>query len=370
MAGPLDSKDLGLLTGYDATELEKHRTQDGVSFLEIAQEIQIALNAADRAIFSDPVVSGLVNFTDEPTVEYESGNNSGFERFTEYSQPDADMGDVEGHMLPLMAWDKKLGFTWTYLKNASSSRVRTRIASSIRDYQKNVRQRILTRVLQRGDDSGSSKGLGASGFSPGFATAAANTSVDFTPPNVVGIAHDSDHEHYVAVAGGWTTGILDDMESELSEHGHAGDYNLLVGMSDEATIEGLTGFIKVGNSLVNFGNNTSIATGGNAPTPIGARLIGVYGNMRVWTMPGMPQHYGFAYQSYGSNDPRNPLRIRLEKGATLPSVTAMRDPRSGTGAYALQDLILYTEYGVGVGDRTNGTTRYVNNATWADGTAT
>jgi hypothetical protein len=31
--------------------------------------------------------------------------------------------------------------------------------------------------------------------------------------------------------------------------------------------------------------------------------------------------------------------------------------------------MLYLEFGVGVGDRTNGTTRYVNNATWADGTA-
>lgn len=370
MAGPLDSKDLGLLTGYDATELEKHRTQDGVSFLEIAQEIQIALNAANSAILNDPVWGGLVYFTDEPTVEYETGDTSGFERFTEYSQPDADMGDVEGHMLPLMAWDKKLGFTWTYLKNASSSRVRARIASGIRDYNKNVRQRILTRTLQRGDDSGSSKGLGASGFSPGFATAAANTSVDFTPPNVVGIAHDSDHEHYVAVAGGWTTTILKDMQSELSEHGHMGEYNLLVSMSDSDTLIGLSGFVPAGNSLVRYGNSTNIANMADTVTSTGARFLGVYESMRVWETPGMPQYYGFGYQSYGQNDPRNPIRFRLEKGNTLPSVTAMRDPRSGTGAYALQDLILYTEYGVGVGDRTNGTTRFVNNATWSDGTAT
>jgi hypothetical protein len=32
--------------------------------------------------------------------------------------------------------------------------------------------------------------------------------------------------------------------------------------------------------------------------------------------------------------------------------------------------MMYLEMGVGVGDRTNGTPRYNNNATWADGVAT
>ena len=32
-------------------------------------------------------------------------------------------------------------------------------------------------------------------------------------------------------------------------------------------------------------------------------------------------------------------------------------------------LVSSTRFGVGVGDRTNGTPRYVNNANWSDGTA-
>ena len=31
--------------------------------------------------------------------------------------------------------------------------------------------------------------------------------------------------------------------------------------------------------------------------------------------------------------------------------------------------MLYLEFGVGVGNRLNGTTKYVNNAAWADGVA-
>jgi hypothetical protein len=39
------------------------------------------------------------------------------------------------------------------------------------------------------------------------------------------------------------------------------------------------------------------------------------------------------------------------------------------GIYAIQNLMLQTRFGVGVGDRTNGVAVYVNNATWADGVA-
>ncbi len=39
------------------------------------------------------------------------------------------------------------------------------------------------------------------------------------------------------------------------------------------------------------------------------------------------------------------------------------------GIDPLQDLGLFLEFGVGVGDRTNGVANYNNNATWADGAA-
>jgi hypothetical protein len=39
------------------------------------------------------------------------------------------------------------------------------------------------------------------------------------------------------------------------------------------------------------------------------------------------------------------------------------------GITPVQNLMIQTRFGVGVGDRTNGTPRYVNNANWSDGTA-
>jgi hypothetical protein len=86
-------------------------------------------------------------------------------------------------------------------------------------------------------------------------------------------------------------------------------------------------------------------------------------------VPGMPNYYGFGYKSYGQNSSRNPLKVRLQKGSTRPQAIAMPNPNSG-GRYPLQDIMLYTKFGVGVNDRTAGTTQYTNSGTWADGTAT
>ena len=54
--------------------------------------------------------------------------------------------------------------------------------------------------------------------SAGFATAAASTSVDFTPPAHGGTSFDSDHEHYVAIAGGvFTHAVFTDVQDALRE---------------------------------------------------------------------------------------------------------------------------------------------------------
>jgi len=60
--------------------------------------------------------------------------------------------------------------------------------------------------------------------------------------------------------------------------------------------------------------------------------------------------------------------VRLPEGETAPRVRIYCDNRE-PGLYAIQNLMMQTRFGVGVGDRTNGTPRYVNNANWADGTA-
>lgn len=370
--GPRDTASLVMLTGWDATALKNFELQDGTNFAAVVAQMSAALGALNAEMMGDPLWSSLVSYTDQPDLEYRVGSSNGMGRFTEYGRPDAQRAATEGHMLPLKAFDRALGWTWDYLRQARMSQIQADIADAIKDVRDKWRVEVLTRCLKRGDDSGAVDGLGSSGYSPGFATAAASTSVDFVPPAYGGTSFDSDHEHYVGIAGGsFTNAVFTDAKDELREHGHEPPYEFIAGPSDETTIKGLTDFVRVAESLVAYGDLQDLAKLSGMSSGFSGYYIGTIHEFGVRIVPGVPQYYGFGWKSYGPNSQRNPLRVRLQKGSTSFSVVAMNDPRSGAGAaYPLQWTMLFAEYGVGVGDRTNGTARYVNNATWADGTPT
>jgi hypothetical protein len=359
-----------MLTGWDATELQNFKLQDGTTYATVAAQLASALGVLNAEL-STGLWGGLCSFTDQPDVEYRVGSSNGFEEHTEYGRPDPKRAATEGHMLPLRSYDRMLGWTWDYLREARMSQIQADIADAIKDARDRYRVSILTRVLKRGDDSGAVNGLGSSGYSTGFATTAASTSVDFTPPTFGGTTFASTHEHYVAIAGGaFTNAVFSDAKAELREHGHEPPYEFIIGPSDETTVRALTDFTPVQESLVAYGDNVSLARLGFEGDAVGSYYIGTAHDFGIKVVRGVPQYYGFAYKSYGNLSQRNPIAIRVTKGTSSPMFVAMTDPNGGNGIYPLQNLMLFVEFGVGVKDRTNGTPRYVNNASWSDGTAT
>lgn len=369
--GPRDTQSLVMLTGWDATELQNFTLQDGTTYAAVVAQLNAALGALNAEFRADPLWASLVSYQDTPDVEYRVGASNGMVRHTEYGRPDAARAATEGHMLPLKSWDRGLGWTWDYLREARMSQIQADISDAIKDVRDRRRIEILTRCLKRGDDSGAANGLGSSGYSPGFATAAASTSVDFTPPSFGGTVFDSDHEHYVGIAGGvFTNAVFSDAKAELREHGHEPPYNFIAGPSDETTIRGLTDFVEVASSLVAYGQLQDLARVGEMSVSMGVYPIGTIHDFLVYIVHGMPQYYGFGWKGYGPNSQRNPLGVRLFKDQTQFNAVAMTDPKAGNATNPLQYLMLFDEFGVGVKDRTNGTARYVNNATWADGTPT
>lgn len=369
--GPRDTTSLVMLDGWDATALKNFTLQDGTTFDAVVSQMNAALGALNAEIMSHPLWSSLCSYTDQPDTEYRVGASNGFTRHTEYGRGDSKRADTTGHMLPLMDFDRRLGWTWDYLRKARMTQITADISDAIKDARDKYRVEILTRLLKRGDDSGANKGLGSSGYSPGFATAAASTNVDFTPPAFGGTTFTSDHEHYVGIAGGaFTTAVFSDSKDELREHGHDGPYDFIIGPSDETAVRALTGFVATDNAWVNYGADATRAAFDRSSTAPGLYPIGAINDFRVWVVRGMPQYYGFGWQSYGPNSQRNPLLVRLQKGQSAPMVTAYPDNSAPGPAQPLKGLFLFTEFGVGVNDRTNGTARYVNNTTWADGTPT
>jgi hypothetical protein len=359
-----------MLTGWDPTELLKFRTAEGATIDQVVSQFNTALGALNAELANDPLYSGLVSYTDQPDVEYRVGVSNGVERHTEYGRPDAQRADTTGHMLPLIKWDRALGWTWDYLKDARQSQLDADFADAIKDWRDRWRVSCLTRALKRGDDSGAGNGLGASGLSPGFATTAASTGVDFVPPAFGGTTFADTHEHYNAYAGGaFTKAMFTDARDELREHGHTAPFVFFIGPADRATVVGLSGFVEAASQSVQVGTATTVAVAQPALNPY-TSYLGVLEDFFVYEVRGMPQHYGFGFKSYGSRSQRNPLAVRLERGITTPRIIAITDPRNGSAAHPLQYLMLYSEMGVGVADRTNGVAVYKNSATWADGTPT
>lgn len=361
--GPRDKQNLALYTGWDATELKKFQLADGTTYDAVFAMLNGALGAL-AAEFSTGLWGGLCYFTDQPEISYRVGTSNGMEEHTEYGTPDEKRASIEGHMVPLKGWDRALGWSYDYLEDARMSDIEADIADAVKDVRDKWRTKILTRALQRGDDSGSNSGLGSAGYSPGFATAAASTSVDFTPPSYGGLTFTSDHEHYVGIAGGaFTNAVFEDAYDELREHGHEPPFDFLISNSDRTIIEGLSKFVKRSDPQVQLGLTQDQAL-------VSTEFVGVIENFRVREVFGMPQYYGFGYKTYGNLSRRNPLAIRFPKGQVAPMPTAFSDPRRGSPVVPLQYMMLILKFGVGVNDRTAGTARYTNSATWADGTPT
>lgn len=369
LKGNRDTRDNVILTGIDPTLLENFRLADGTTYGQVVSMAEAALGGFNAGLVGDPFWSMLVSYTDRPETRYVIGNSGDMVPHTEYGRPDPERAEMAGHMLPLRKWDYMLGWTADYLEEARLVDVQQDIALALEVAANRWRKLLLGRLLKRGDDSGAANGLSATGLSPGFATAAASTGVDFTPPSYGGQVFTADHEHYVGISGGvFTAAVFADAKAELMEHGHEPPYEFVIGLSDEATVSGLTEFVPVNEALIQQAITTAQATfTGQAIN--GKRPIGAIHGFRVWVVPGIPQYYGFGWKAYGTNSPRNPLRVRVPQGASAPRLVAMRD-HNNPGIYAIENLMTQLHVGVGVGDdRTNGTARFVNNATWADGVA-
>jgi hypothetical protein len=368
--GPRDTTSLVLMTGWDATALQNYRLSDGTTIATVQAQLNAALTALNGELFGG-LWGGLVSFTDRPDLEYRIGGSNGFEEHTEYGRPDSKRADIEGHMLPYKKYDRGLGWTWDYLEDARLEQIQADIADAVKDARDLWRQKLLARLLKRGDDSGANNGLGSGGLSPGFATTAGSTGVDYVPPSYGGTAFANTHEHYVAIAGGaWTNAVFIDAKAELMEHGHLAPYIFLISSVDAAEVSALTDFTPAAMTNIRYGITTDLATISMDEIAPGVYPIGVIHDFVVYVVPGMPEHYGFGYKSYGNLSQRNPLRVRTTRGMSRPAVMAAPDPRNGSPAHPLQYMMLQFRFGVGVADRTNGTARYVNNATWADGTPT
>jgi len=371
--GPYDLTNIQLPVGWDATKLQNESLQDGTTYLEILGMLSSATMGVKAQALSDPLFTSLSAPTSRNTVRYPIGETNAWEDHTEYGRPNAVRAENTGHMLPLNKYDIAIDITWDALRVAHREDIIATVRTVTDSWRDKYRVKFLSRLLMRGDISGEANGLGTSGLSPGFATAAASTGVDFRPLDFQGTAFTTDHEHYNAynASGVWAVTHIDDAIDDLKEHGHVPTFELLISPTDADEIAALTGFTEPSYTYVQQYESTVRIAGpltevGSSPFH-GAVQIGWYKNVRVWSVNGIPQNYGFMYKAYGNNSPQNPLRLYSPKPNFM--MTVLQSPHYGNNSHPLNSLMAYSEFGIGVGaDRTNGVAIYINSGTWADGT--
>jgi hypothetical protein len=168
------------------------------------------------------------------------------------------------------------------------------------------------------------------------------------------------HTHYIGEAS-LTAPFLLAAIADLVEHGHGQNVKVAISSTDETAVRALSGFVAYPDPRVVY---RATDTPGQTLdiTRINNRAIGIFGGAEIWVKSWMPANYIFIWDA-GSD---RPLVFRQRTARALQGLRI-----AGTiKAFPLNAQYMEAEFGVGVGNRTNGVVYYFANATYADPTIT
>lgn len=341
--GPNDLKQWALPPGWDAARLQQLALASGETYDQLIDDITVGLNMANAALLRDPIIASLVSVTEDMTLEYATGVSNGFEDHTEYSGPDAKRGAMTGHMLEPVDKDRKLSWTFDFLRKARRSQIDADIASAMADLR-NVWQRTILQRLFKSTYTA----VGSAGKSMPVADAGTADST-YVPVNVPDRAAAFASTHTHLLQGTWSQANLETAVGHLWEHGHDAPYDLLVAQADLANwsnTTNLTGWIKRADGLIRYGNQTDLAAVDDQY--IAVIETSTYGPVRVRASARIPTTFWTVYKSYGALDSRNVMRVKPSMtwglGAALLAGDHIR-------TYPLENALLRLEFYLGIQDR-------------------
>lgn len=346
-----DLKNTALPDLWDAGEITKVRLADGVTFEQMLRDIRLGLQALNAGLLAMAHYGDLIAVQDTPEVEYPIGVSNGVEEATEYGVPTPMRGETTGHMLPLKAYYRALGWTMMYLRNARTAKLDADVRSAITDMRSAWQKHLLERFFKmEGETVGST-----SNASVPFADGGVTDSSYVPPVSPEGEVFTSSHDHYLRLDT-LNDAALGQAVEHLQEHGHQAPFDVIASRTDASTWKGFTNY-----KAPEWPGVVYRATTDRAAIPDITDYFGyvetAYGICRLWLTPRLPTSYFGVFKTYGPGDPRNPLRLRIN-----PNVGFGWQIVPGVWVSAPQTMaVMYAEYGVGVGeDRTNGVCVYIN----------
>lgn len=342
--GPNDLKQWALPAGWDAARLEQLRLATGENYALLINDIVAGLAVQNAALLADPIAASLISVTDEMAIEYPTGVSNGFEDHTEYAQPTGKRGATTGGMLEPIDKDRKLSWTFDFLRKARRSQIDADIASALADLRDVWQRTILQRMFKS-----TYTAVGSAGKSMPVADGGTADS-NYVPPNRPdrAAAFAYTHTHLLRLDG-ITQANLESAVSNLWEHGYDAPFDLLVAQADMASwsnTTNVTGWVKRADGLIKYGTQTDLATAGE--DYIAVIETSTYGPVRVRASARIPTAYWAVYKSYGALDSRNLMKV-------APSPTWGLGAALMAGAniqqFPLENAILRLEFYAGVADR-------------------
>lgn len=340
--GPNDLKQYALPANWDASYLRNLQLEAGENYETLINDITAALSVANSELLNDPLYGSLVSVTSEATVEYRTGVSNGFELHSEYSVPDAKRATTGGHMLPLLSYDRTMGWTWDFLRKARRTQIEADIISALEDLKNKFQQQILTRLFKSTYDSvGSGKSMPLADGGT-----ADSTYIPVHNPSRAA-AFTSSHNH-ITYLSGITQANIETVVSNLWEHGYDAPFDMIISETDIGSwsnTTNVTGWVAKAAAEIQYGNSTNLARVDESY--VGA-ILTRKGAVRVRSTGRVPTGYYAVYKSFGISDQRNPLVIRESPQFGLGAVLLAGDH---VRQYPLERAVLFTEFGVGVRER-------------------
>lgn len=345
-----DLKDKAYPSYWDVAELKKIQLSDGATFDSVVGDVQAAMSALNGDFLSMPHYADMIAVQDTPELEYPVGVTNGVQEATEYGVPDPKRGKTTGHMLPLKKYDRALGWTMMYLREARRMQLDADVRSAITDMRNHWQKTLLTRFFKSTYDA-----VASSGRSVPFADAG-TADANYVPPDSPdGESFASSHTHLLRVDT--IANALPIALETLQEHGHTSPYDIIASRADAASWKAVTGWKAPEWPGVVYHATTTERAAISEISDYYGYIETSYGIARVWLTPRVPTNYFGLFKPYGPGDPRNPLRVRISQtwGFGWQLIPGLYVNAPATLA------VMYNEFGVGIGeDRTNGVLTYIN----------
>lgn len=347
--------DLAFPAGIDTALLKQYDRERGVSSEEIISAAIAMVGEANSTLLNS--YGGMLYITEMADVMYRqgAGERTQTPESAEFSYNDPVRSDEQGHMLPRRDYEDLLALSKMFKRRGSLELLRYNLELIVERWINRVDLDIWTRALTNTENA-----VGG-GYDAGWAIGT-GTNVNYIPPEYRGNTFTSSHSHYNFYDSNsitWSSAINDSM-LDMRHHGYTGTLLLWISQADVTTIQAL-------NEVSRLESGNIIFVGGNASAPVRysrgdvqgvpGELIGIFdgawGQAEVRYHPRIPTKYAFLTKSYGVNDPRNGLYVRVDPdpmGFGLkvdPQLSASVTPK-------VERLVFEATHGVGVGQRLNG----------------